>query len=233
MAKILKKIESKVLKNRKVMCLVLICEVLILLLAINLISQSVVLNKNDDKVIDESRLSDEVQCTEGMLSINTVSVEVQSDSNVAYNIAYAWGPDDTDYPSIPHAAIASFTTDNDAVAYDISLYKDSFVPKADIPEGKNADNWFDDWNETGDADEASANRQERVKAGDISGFLISSGEQDTGGAETSVYSVKTFYFAQKQKDGLSVYILEGILYSPDKQEAFEESFGQCMASIKR
>ena len=40
--------------------------------------------------------------------------------------------------------------DGEAVAaprtlYDIALYKDSFIPKRDIPRGKNYKNWFSDW----------------------------------------------------------------------------------------
>ena len=241
MRKILNKIENVILKNHKVMAVILICELFVLLLVVNIISQSVVLNDDDEQIIGESGVADEVSCSEGLLAVNKVSVAVPEGENVSYDIAYSWGSEDSDYPSVPHAAIASFAGENGKTAYDISLYRDSYVAKADIPKGKNADNWFDDWepSESGDADPSGsedadpANSQKCVTAGDINGFLIAATEQDDSDSFSSEFSVRTFYFAQEQKDGLAVYILEGNLYDPQRLDEFETVFANCMKTIKR
>ena len=224
MTKWVKLFEKKILHNRKAMRIILVCEVLILLVAANMISQSVSLNDDDERItVDSSRTSD-IKCVDGGLIVNDVKAEVPSGTDVTYNIAYSWGEDDTDYPTVPYAATASFAGEGGGTAYDISLYMDSSYSKADIPKGKTVDNWFDDWNSSDDASGGSL--QQPAKAGKLNGFLISSDVSGDGS-----YSARTFYFAKKFNDGIAVYILEGILYDEGSAEAFESVYKECMESL--
>ena len=224
MTKWVKLFEKKILHNRKAMRIILVCEVLILLVAANMISQSVSLNDDDERItVDSSRTSD-IKCVDGGLIVNDVKAEVPSGTDVTYNIAYSWGEDDTDYPTVPYAATASFAGEGGGTAYDISLYMDSSYGKADVPKGKTVDNWFDDWNASDSASGSST--QQPATAGNLNGFLISS--DSTGDGSTSV---RTFYFAKKFNDGIAVYILEGILYDEGSREAFESVYKECMESL--
>ena len=232
MLKWLKAIEKKILSNRKAMIAILICEAFILLLVINLISQSASINKNDEKILEDRGFTDKVQCLDGKLMVNSVSVEVPKGDNVSYDIAYSWGPEDSELPSVPHAAIASVAGENGEVIYDISLYRDSVTAKKDVPKDKTADNWFDDWAASEEESEDPDNIQKIMKAGDINGFMISTTDKSDAESASSEYEVKTYYFAQKRKDGIAVYVLEGILYDPQSLEEFEMAFSGCMESIK-
>ena len=53
--------------------------------------------------------TDIVKCLDGVLIVNGVRAQVPDDGNVHYSISYVWAEDDTDYPSVPHAIVASYT----------------------------------------------------------------------------------------------------------------------------
>lgn len=57
----------------------------------------------------EDSNTDIVKCLDGVLIVNGVRAQVPDDGNVHYSISYAWAEDDTDYPSVPHAIVASYT----------------------------------------------------------------------------------------------------------------------------
>ena len=100
------------------------------------------------------------------------------------------------------------------VSYNISLYRDSFTPNSKIAEGKTVDNWFDDWEVTEDDNSTHQPLQE----GDLHGFRITSNEDSKKASSGSIYTSSSFYFAVQEEDGMSVYVLEGILYDPGSLE---------------
>ena len=59
----------------------------------------------------DDRHTDVIKCLDGELIVNGVTAKVPSEGNVNYGISYVWAEDDTDYPSVPHAIIASYRAD--------------------------------------------------------------------------------------------------------------------------
>ena len=59
----------------------------------------------------DDRHTDVIKCLDGELIVNGVTVKVPEDGNVSYSISYVWAEDDKDYPSVPHAIIASYKGD--------------------------------------------------------------------------------------------------------------------------
>ena len=243
----------------------------------------------------EDSNTDIVKCLDGVLIVNGVRAQVPDDGNVHYSISYAWAEDDTDYPSVPHAIVASYTgtpekavvipqdqdkedageaaaedngggdkigsaddlskedadkkdssdsekdkaenkeeaataetaaPDEDLKAlYEISLYKDSFTAEKDIPEGKDYKNWFSDW---------TTEQSEEVykfphKVGDIRGFCISTVDSKSAPDDYRTY---TYYFAVREKKGISIYVLEGTCYDPDSLESFTTIIKNAINSIE-
>lgn len=173
---------------------------------------------------------DDISCTDGNLIVNGVNVEVPTDKNVAYNVAYSWGEADTDYPTVPHSITATYHGEEDAQLYDISLYRDSFTPTAEIPEGKNAENWFSDWKVVEEGDVIQSTRD----TSEVHGFLITANQdhnKNEEDQESPSYPTSTYYFTVQTADGISVYILEGILYDPASDEDFRAVFSKSLESI--
>ena len=215
------------LKNpsRRAMRILLLLEILFLSLVVLVFTRSVSLNKDDRILPADAGTKDTVSCMDGSLTVNNITTKVPSKGNVVYNIAYSWGKNDTDHPSVPHAAVATYSNDSGRSLFELSLYRDSYTPKRKIPKGKNAANWFEGWEQkNGENYKSSA-----LKTGVFSGFLISGIEK--GAESSSSYSTSTYYFATETKKGVSVYVLEGVLYDPASSELFQKSFDYARASL--
>ena len=110
--------------------------------------------------------------------------------------------------------------DGEAVAaprtlYDIALYKDSFIPKRDIPKGKNYKNWFSDWK----TEKSGGVYKFPHKVGDIRGFCISTLDSETAEEDYRTY---TYYFTVPGNNGISVYVIEGTCYDPESRAKFKK-----------
>ena len=110
--------------------------------------------------------------------------------------------------------------DGEAVAaprtlYDIALYKDTFIPKRDIPRGKNYKNWFSDWK----TEKSGGVYKFPHKVGDIRGFCISTLDSETAEEDYRTY---TYYFTVPGNNGISIYVIEGTCYDPDSRAEFKK-----------
>ena len=215
------------LKNpsRRAMRILLLLEILFLSLVVLVFTRSVSLNKDDRILPADAGTKDTVSCMDGSLTVNNITTKVPSKGNVVYNIAYSWGKNDTDHPSAPHAAVATYSNDSGRSLFELSLYRDSYTPKRKVPKGKNAANWFEGWEQKNDENYKSS----ALKTGVFSGFLISGVEK--GAESSSSYSTSTYYFATETKKGVSVYVLEGVLYDPASSELFKKSFDYARTSL--
>ena len=99
--------------------------------------------------------------------------------------------------------------------YDIALYKDSFIPKRDIPKGKNYKNWFSDWK----TEKSGGVYKFPHKVGDIRGFCISTLDSETAEEDYRTY---TYYFTVPGNNGISIYAIEGTCYDPDSRAKFKK-----------
>ena len=215
------------LKNpsRRAMRILLLLEILFLSLVVLVFTRSVSLNKDDRILPADAGTKDTVSCMDGSLTVNNITTKVPSKGNVVYNIAYSWGKNDTDHPSVPHAAVATYSNDSGRSLFELSLYRDSYTPKRKVPKGKSASNWFEGWEQKNDENYKSS----ALKTGVFSGFLISGVEK--GAESSSSYSTSTYYFATETKKGVSVYVLEGVLYDPASSELFKKSFDYARTSL--
>lgn len=212
---------------RKTAAIIVLIELVMLVVCIPVFLRSVSLNRNDDMVYTDPAQVDHITCSDGRLFVNDVSADVSTEGNVSYNISYTWGSEDTDFPSVPRAVTASYRSDEDEPLYDISLYRDSFTPNSKIADGKTVDNWFDDWEVTEDDDSTHQPLQE----GDLHGFRITSNEDSKKANSGSIYTTSSFYFAVQEEDGVSVYVLEGILYDPGSLEECDKALSGSIRSI--
>ena len=169
---------------------------------------------------------DTFSCQDGTLCINDISVSVPTGENVDYSISYSWAEDDTDYPSVPHAIVASYRDAADGrTMYDISLYRDSFTSKKETRKYKNARNWFSKW-KTERTDEI---HKFRHKVGKIRGFCVSSLDAKSPKSDSRTC---TYYFAVTESNGISLYILEGVCYDTARSEDFNKIMMDSIDSIK-
>jgi len=209
------------LSKRNGLLLVLVELILVLFLAV-ILTQHISLNSGDPT--SDSGFVDEISCADGQLSVNTVSVSVPAEGGVSYSISYDWGKDDKDYPTVPKVAIASYHSDTGDLKYDISLYRDSFTPAKKVPSGKKPSNWFSEWKSVNDGN----SKQKPMKSGDINGFLITTVGNEPEGA----YETTEFYFAVRTKEGVSVYVAEGLLYDKAAEKEFNKVMEDVIASIR-
>lgn len=165
-----------------------------------------------------------ISCSDGLLRADRVSVKVPSAGNVAYSVAYTWAESDKKYPSIPYAAVASYHKSEEEPAYEISLYRETFIPKDKIPKGKTAGNWFSDWKEK-DADGVI---EKHLDSGKVHGFLISNLK---GSTINSDYRSYTYTFTVKEKKGISIYVIEGVCYDSESLDEFSKIMDEAVASI--
>lgn len=213
----------KKLGKKNGILLILVELILVLFLAV-ILSQHISLNSDEPGQRADSGFVDEISCSDGQLTVNTVSVKVPADGGVSYSISYDWGKDDKEYPTVPKAAIASYPAEGGDLKYDISLYRESFTPSKKVPEGKNPSNWFADWKTVNN----EYSKQGPKKSGDINGFMISTVGNDPEGA----YESSSFYFAVGTKEGVSVYVVEGLLYDKAAEKEFSKVIEDVIKSVK-
>lgn len=219
----------KNVKLKKItLILILLTEFILILLLLTTVMRSAVLNRNDRIIFADNSHKDDISCADGKLTVNNVSANVPSTDNASYSISYSWAESDTDYPSIPRAALVSYNDKSSHLLYEISLYRDSFIPRREIPKGKNSSNWFDDWERSDSKDESI--KQMPYKTDKINGFLVSA--VNTNSDKASSYSVSSYYFATEDKKGISIYILEGVLYREGDKKKFEKVMENSFASIQ-
>ena len=223
-----KKKTTKKRRRKRPPLLLFIIEILLALLMISLLMKSVTINDKDKIKFADEGVTDKISCGEGKLIVNNVSASVPTKGKPEYDISYSWAETDTEYPTIPRAVIASYRDKEGNLLYEISLYRDSFTPKEDIPEGKTPVNWFDDW-KTGET-EGSRMNNETVAAGEFRGFLVSPPEDSQG---MSTKAPRTLYFAVSGSKGLSVYVLEGILYDEESKDVFLKAMDASTRSLKK
>ena len=220
--------------------------------AVNKIYNSVTINNNDP--IQYAEHVDEISADEGYLHVNNVTVVVPTDGTEEYSISYAWSENDGKYPSVPHAITAIYSkkpeadTENaegdaaeaseaaDATEaaeepaepeklYSISLYRNDTTPKKKVSKGKKVSNWFDDWKTSNEGPII----QTPLKSGNINGFYIFPQQPADGTA--SDYNDFSYYFAVKDDEGISVYVIEGVCIDPERDTEFRNIMDNCIHSI--
>lgn len=213
--------------NKKLVVVLILIEILILIGVFHILSMNISLNSDDAIQYAGTEYVDKISYDDGKLQVNNVTVKVPHNDSVTYNISYSWGKEDTDYPTIPHSITAMYKNEEGAPIYDITLYRDDFVPVKGIPKGKNAENWFADW-ETVDNEDI---RQYPLDSEKLHGFMINAIEEDEAEGSESTYETSTYYFAAQNKEGLSIYIIEGILYDKEHLEEFQKVMDDSIKSI--
>lgn len=210
---------------RRFLFVLIFVSVIALVAALNTIYNSVTINSNDP--IQYSEHSDEISADEGLLNVNNVSVTVPTDGSEEYSISYSWSEDDEKYPSVPHAITAIYSGEEENKLYSISLYRNETIQKKDIKSGKKASNWFDDWTVVNDGDILQA----PLKSGEINGFYIYPKQPEDEGS-ASDYNDYSYYFAVKEKSGVSIYVIEGVCLDPEYDTQFRTVMDNCIHSIK-
>ena len=222
-----KKKRRKLRLSKGTIFIAVLAECMLLIIAIFVFTHSVSLNSDDDVVYSDPNQVDVITCADGTLNVNNVSVSVPPE-NATYNISYTWGRKDEDYPTVPHSVTSSYYGKDGNLMYDISLYRESLTKPADIPEGKDASNWFTDWA----TDDSETNLHKPMDSGSIHGFLVSSVEDIEEGATGTTYGSTSYYFALQDEEGLSIYVLESILYDKASLEAYRKVMDDSIKSIK-
>lgn len=222
-----KKKRKKFRLSKGTVFIAVLAECMLLIIAIFVFTHSVSLNSDDDVVYSDPNQVDVITCADGTLNVNSVSVSVPPE-NATYNISYTWGRKDEDYPTVPHSVTSSYYGKDGNLMYDISLYRESLTKPADIPEGKDASNWFTDWA----TDDSETNLHKPLDSGSIHGFLVSSVEDIEEGATGTTYGSTSYYFALQDEEGLSIYVLESILYDKASLEAYRKVMDDSIKSIK-
>ena len=218
MAKLLDRIEQRLPQNRRKRKLMIIIEVE--LLAVLLIIFGIVAVRNAKSMRVDAPITyqdtahvDVIDASNGRLSVNDVSIDVPTES-AEYTISYGWSEMDEDYPTVPLVGTVSYKDANGSVLYEISLYKDIYYEKDDIPEGKTVDNWFDSWS----TDEGRDVVQEAYTANGTAGIRITS--IDRSGGYSGTYA---FYFVTQRSNGDIVqYVIEGTCRDAASQDTFTE-----------
>lgn len=222
-----KKKRKKLRLSKGTIFIAVLAECMLLIIAIFVFTHSVSLNSDDDVVYSDPNQVDVITCADGTLNVNNVSVSVPPE-NATYNISYTWGRKDEDYPTVPHSVTSSYYGKDGNLMYDISLYRESLTKPKDIPEGKDASNWFTDWA----TDDSETNLHKPMDSGSIHGFLVSSVEDIEEGATGTTYGSTSYYFALQDEEGLSIYVLESILYDKASLEAYRKVMDDSIKSIK-
>ncbi len=221
-----KKSHRKVPLVRRLLFVFVLIGVLLLPIAVHFIYISATLNSDDP--IQYSEHVDEISCTDGVLKVNNINVAVPTDGTEEYSISYSWSEEDEKYPSVPHAITAVYKGDESARKYSISLYRNETIPTAEIPQGKNADNWFDDWQASED-DEQTV--QAPLQFDNIKGFYISPKPNPDDPEVPPEYDNYSFYFAVQDADGVSIYVLEGVCIDEQYHKEFAGIMDTCIQSI--
>ena len=110
--------------------------------------------------------------------------------------------------------------------YSITLYRNETTPTRKIEKGKNVSNWFNDWTVVNEGDVL----QIPLKSGSINGFYIFPQPPSDNGP-SSDYNDFSYYFAVKNDDGISTYVIEGVCLDPEYDAAFRSIMDNCIHSI--
>ena len=213
-------------RTRRFLLLIIFVLIILLVFAVNQISLNVTLNSDDP--IQYSEQTDDISALEGVLKVNNVSVPVPADGSEEYSISYAWAEEDDKYPSVPQAITAVYKGEEDVKLYTISLYRSETIKKKALPKGKNADNWFDDWEVVSEGDVL----QRPLKSGSVNGFYIYPQINEDGTGTVSDYNDYSYYFSVKNNGGVSIYVLEGVCLDESSVPAFYGIMDKCIKSIK-
>ena len=196
------------------------------LYALNQIYMSARLNADDP--ITYSTNNDDISCTQGVLKVNDVRVSVPTDGKEKYSISYSWAEEDEEYPSVPHAITAIYYDANSNPLYNLTLYRNDTIQPSDIPKGKNAENWFDDW----PVEEGDGISQDLLKTDNVSGFYISPEPVPADAEEPPEYTNYSYYFAVKEGKSISIYVLEGEWLSEEEESKLPDIMDACIQSIR-
>lgn len=210
--------------SKRLFFLILFIAILLVPVAINQIMMMVTINSNDPIQYTEDK--DVISCSDGFLHVNNVSVAVPTDGNEKYSISYTWSEEDKDYPSVPHAINAVYKDKAGDDSFSISLYKNETVPKDQIPEGKTAENWFDEWKGTS----TKSVTQKALKSKNVNGFYISPATSKDGDSSGD-YTNYSYYFAVPEDAGISIYVLEGNRLNENSEEVLPGIMDKCIQSI--
>ena len=211
---------------RRFMLFAIFAGIILMVFAVNQISMNVTLNSDDP--IQYSEQTDDISALEGSLTVNDVSVSVPTDGSEEYSISYSWAEDDDKYPSVPQAIIAVYPGEAGEKLYTISLYRSETINKKAMPKGKKASNWFDDWEVVSEGDIL----QKPLNAGSINGFYIYPQINEEGTGTVSDYNDYSYYFAVKERGGVSIYVIEGVCLDENSIPAFYGIMDKCIKSIK-
>lgn len=206
--------------SKRLLLIAVLAGLILVPVALNQIAMNVTLNSDDP--IQYSEHVDEVSASKGSLIVNDVTVEVPTDGSEEYSISYAWAEDDEEYPSVPHAITAVYKDKDGNSTHSISLYRSETVPAAELESGKTVSSWFDDWKTVSEGKV----KQEPLKTGKINGFYIYPEEA------SSDYGNYSYYFAVQEEDGISTYVIEGILLEDGKDVDLKAIMDACIKSIR-
>ncbi len=220
-----KKRSKQKIYRRLLLVFIFFC-VLLIPLALNLIYMNAIINTHDP--IQYSTHTDAVSCADGALIVNNVRVTVPTDGTEEYSISYAWSEEDENYPSVPHTITAVYPAKGGTNKYSLSLYRNETIPKKQVPKGKTAENWFDDWTITPDENV----RQEPLKTKTTNGFYICPSAETLSSEDPAEYNDYSYYFAVQEKDGISIYVLEGVCLDEQYAAELPDIMDGCINHIK-
>ena len=215
-------------KRRLIWGVVFMLEAFIVLLAFNILYNSVTVNSDEELFNSATSTPDKISYSEGVLQVNDVSVKVPTKVNETYDISYSWDQSDTEYPSIPRSVTVSYEGKNKEPKYNLTLYRQDTIAEQDIPEGKDEKTWFDDWNTATE----NGISQQLLKAGDIQGFYISPDRTKTKSSDDSGYDNYTYYFAVKSDKDIQIYVLEGVCEDETAAKELADVMQKSIQSIK-
>lgn len=152
----------------------------------------------------EDSNTDIVKCLDGVLIVNGVRAQIPDDGSVHYSISYAWAEDDTDYPSVPHAIVASYTGTPEKT---VVISQDQ--EKAD--DNKASDQSADGGDKIGSAEDlakdSESGQSDSAKTTDDSSSSDSkqdaAGDKEAAGAAPEDADAKTLYEISLYKDSFT------------------------------
>lgn len=224
------KLKSKKSSHRRkvssrMIFVILFLGIIFVFLAINRIYMMVSINSNDP--IQYSEVQDDISCSDGLLRINNVSVSIPSNGKEKYSISYSWSAEDTEYPSTPHAITAIYPSKKGSDLYSLSLYRNETIPEQDIPAGKAADNWFDDWKKVSDEDVV----EKPLNSKTVSGYYIAPAQREAGANAGGDYNNYSYYFSVADEKGINIYVLEGICLDDENDIDLTSVMNDCIQTI--
>lgn len=113
--------------NKKLAVPALIAEILVLAALVVILGRYSHVAPETPTQYSNPKTADSVSCRDGLLMVNGVRVKVPDEGNVKYSISYAWAETDTDYPSVPHAIVATYIEPEQEAASP----EDTTIPEAE------------------------------------------------------------------------------------------------------